>query len=430
MSRASFLGLLASLLILIGLVTLRGPLLALSVPLILYWSYSLWRGPGELALRAERHLSADRAAPNISVTISLTVTNLGDDIEELTLSDGVSAALEILDGSPQHVISLPRGGSFAFDYEVRGPRGAYSFDTLHAQARDHLGLLGQQMDLPTQGQLFVLPLLPRIIEVVIRPRRTRVYAGAIPTRLGGAGVEFFGVRSYLPGDALRRVNWRVAARHPDELYTNESQQERVADVAIVLDGRERSNLYAGGHSLFENSVLAAGSMADALLHQGNRVGLLVYSQYLHWALPGYGKIQRERILHALASATPGASQIFEGLQYLPARLFPAESQIILVSPLVEEDYSPLVQLRARGYQVLVVSPDPVGFEAARLPHAGAKFSKSEVELAARIVRLERAWMLTRLRRAGIRVVEWDVMQPFDQVTRRVFSRRPDLGIRL
>jgi uncharacterized protein (DUF58 family) len=235
-------------------------------------------------------------------------------------------------------------------------------------------------------------------------------------------VEFFGVRPYLPGDPPRHVNWHASARNPDELYSNEFQQERVADVAIVLDGRERSNLHAEGDSLFEHSVLAAGSLADTVLQQGNRVGLLVYSQYLHWTLPGYGKIQRERILHALARAAPGSSQIFEGLQYLPARLFPAQSQIILVSPLIDEDYPTLVRLRARGYHVMVVSPDPVGFEARLLPRRGAKYSAAEVELSARIARLERAWMLGRVRSAGIRVIEWDVRQPFDQVTRAAFSR--------
>jgi uncharacterized protein (DUF58 family) len=234
------------------------------------------------------------------------------------------------------------------------------------------------------------------------------------------------VRPYLPGDAPRHVNWRASARHGEQLYSNEFQQERVADVAIVLDGRERSNLQADGHSLFEHSVMAAGSMADALLQQGNRVGLLVYSQYLHWTLPGYGKIQRQRILGALARAAPGGSQIFEGLQYLPTRLFPAESQIILVSPVIDEDYSTLVKLRARGYQVLVVSPDPVSFESRLLPPRGAKYGVAEVQLSARILRLERAWLLRRIRAAGIRVIEWDVLQPFDQVTRRAFSRASDM----
>ena len=69
--------------------------------------------------------------------------------------------------------------------------------------------------------------------------------------------------------------------------------------------------------------LAAGSLASAFLQQGNRVGLLVYSHYLQWTFPGYGKVQRERILRALAVATPGASQIFEGLQYLADAALPS-----------------------------------------------------------------------------------------------------------
>jgi uncharacterized protein (DUF58 family) len=430
MSRASFLGLFVFVLVLTGLISLHGSLLALSMPMILYWAYSLWRGPDEIALEVERELKPDRAAAQAPVMMRLTVTNLGGDLEELALEDLIPPALKLVSGSPHHMISLSKAQTFAFEYEVQGPRGAYPFERLLAEAGDHLGLLQLRKDIRTPGQLSVLPLLPRIREVRIRPRRTRVYAGTIPARVGGAGVEFFGVRPYLPGDSPRRVNWRVSARHRDELYSNEFQQERVADVAIVLDGRERSNLYAEGHSLFEHSVLAAGSMADALLQQGNRVGLLVYSQYLQWTMPGYGKIQRQRILQALARAAPGASQIFEGLQYLPARLFPAESQIILVSPLIDEDYSTLVQLRARGYQVMVVSPDPVGFERRLLPRPGAKYSASDVELSARIAGLERAWMLRRVRGAGIRVIEWDVLQPFDQVTRTAFSRASDMRHRL
>jgi uncharacterized protein (DUF58 family) len=104
----------------------------------------------------------------------------------------------------------------------------------------------------------------------------------------------------------------------------------VADVGIVLDGRLRTNEFARGHSLFEYSVQAAASLADALLNQGNRVGLLLYASYLGWTLPGYGKIQRERILHALANARTGESQVFSDLEHIPTRLFPPESDICLV----------------------------------------------------------------------------------------------------
>jgi uncharacterized protein (DUF58 family) len=424
MSRGAFLGLLILVFLLSGLATLHGSLVALTVPLLVYLFYGLWRAPDEIKLTVTRNLSQERVAPQTPVHIKVTINNLSGDLEELAIEDVFSPSLKVVTGSNRHIISLSKGDSFSFDYTVAGPRGGYPFETLHAEAGDHLGITCVKRDIRMFGQLFVFPNIARIKHVPIRPRRTRVYAGTIPARVGGAGVEFFGVRDYQPGDSPRQINWQVSARHVDELYSNEYQQERVADVGIVLDGRVRSNLFAAGHSLFEHSVLAAGALADAFLIQGNRVGLLVYSQYLHWTWPGYGKLQRERILYALSHAAPGDSQVFDGLQYLPTRMFPIESQIVLVSPLMEDDYLPLIQLRARGYQVLVVSPDPVSFELTYLT------DQPENRLAARIVRMERELMLNRIQRAGVPLVEWKVALPFDQAARRFFRRRIQIGDRL
>jgi uncharacterized protein (DUF58 family) len=270
-----------------------------------------------------------------------------------------------------------------------------------------------------KGRLFILPPVTRVRHIAIRPRRTRVYAGTIPARAGGPGTEFFGVREYHPGDSPHSINWRASARYTDTLYANEYQQERVADVGVVLDGRLRTNEFAGNHSLFEYSVRAAASIADALLNQGNRVGLLLYASYLGWTFPGYGKIQRERILHALANARTGESQVFDNLQHIPTRLFPPESQLVFVSPLSEDDLKPLIQLRAQGYDVLVISPNPVKFELSYLPA-----SNPRVGLAGRVLHMERLLLLQRLQRASIFVLDWDVSEPFDSLVKRTLSRSP------
>ncbi len=418
MSRPVLLGAMILLLILAGMARLRGSLLALSMPLMVYLVYGLWRAPEKIDVEVRRELGAERVTPQAPVKVSVTVINRGSALEELAIEDVISADLAVVDGNNRHWIPLGRNKTFSFEYTVRGPRGGFPFESVHAEGGDTLGLVRMAQDISVFGQLFVLPTISRIRQVPIRPRRTRVYAGMIPARVGGTGVEFYGVRNYEPGDSPRQINWRVSARHAEDLYSNEYQQERVADVGIVLDGRERSNLFSGGRTLFEHSVLAAGALADAFLTQGNRVGLLIYSQYLQWTLPGYGKLQRERILQALSGAAPGASQIFDGLQYLPTRIFPTESQIVLVSPLVEDDYLTLIQLRARGFQVMVVVPDPVSFEKSYLSAEGSKYEAADVELASRVVRMERDLMLRRMQRAGLHIVEWDVSQPFDQAMRR------------
>jgi uncharacterized protein (DUF58 family) len=416
MKRFIFLSTIIYSLLLAGLVTLQGQLIALAIPFALYLLYGFYNTTESPSLQIERQFSSERVAPDSDILISILIKNNGNHIEELYLEDRLSESLTVRSGSNRHLLRLPKGGTQAVTYTLAGPRGAYQFESISVEARDMLGLICQRKTISVPGQLLVFPEVRRLQSVSIHPRRTRVYAGQIPARAGGAGTEFFGVREYQPGDSPRSINWHASARHAESLYANEFQQERVADVGIVLDARERANLFQGKYSIFEHSAAAAAAISDAFITQGNRVGLLVYGSYLSWTFPGYGKVQREKILQSLARAVPGASTVFEGLEHLSSRMFPPQSQIVLVSSLVHDDLNILVQMRARGYQVMVISPDPIKFELALLP------ASKDVQLAARIIRIERDLLIKRLERAGVRVVEWDVSRPFDQAVGATLKR--------
>jgi uncharacterized protein (DUF58 family) len=420
MSRSLLLGFIIYGLLLAGIITVHGEFITVALPFVLYLLAGYLISPEDAKLEATRHLSTDRTPANSDVTITVTIKNHGSHLEEVLIEDHVPADLTIRSGHSRHLIRLPKDSSYTFEYKVAGPRGGYGFESVRAKITDPFRVTSREVELAAKGQLFVFPTVMRLRHVAIHPRRTRVYAGMIPARVGGTGTEFFGVREYQPGDPPRAINWRASAHHAQEdiLYANEFQQERVADVGMVLDGRLRTNEFAHGHSLFEYSVQAAAALADALLAQGNRVGMLVYAAFLRWTIPGYGKIQREKIMHSLAHAKPGGSEVFADLEHLPTRLFPPESQIIMVSPLHEEDLRPLVQLRAQGYQVLVVSPNPVKFELAYLPKT------RNVELAGRVVAMERGSLLQKVRGAGIQVLDWNVAEPFDHVVKRMLSRPP------
>lgn len=418
MSRSLLITFLIYILLLAGIASVRGEFIALALPFAVYLLAGFLFAPEEVKLEAERHLSVERASPNADVIVAVTIFNRGSHLEEVLIEDILPADLTIRIGHSRRLVRLPKDSSFTFNYTVFGPRGGYGFESVRAKVRDHLAVTSREVRIEAKGQLFVFPPVMRLRHVAIRPRRTRVYAGTIPARAGGAGTEFFDVREYHEGDPLRSINWRASAHHEETLFSNQFQQERVADVGIVLDGRPRTNEFARGHSLFEYSVQASAALADALLMQGNRVGLLVYASFLRWTVPGYGKVQRERILHSLAHARPGGSDVFADLEHFPTRLFPPESQIILVSPLHEDDLMPLVQLRASGYQVLVISLNPVKFELSYLPKT------QNVGLAGRVIHMERALFLQKLRRADIQVLDWDASEPFDLVVKRNLSRPP------
>jgi uncharacterized protein (DUF58 family) len=251
---------------------------------------------------------------------------------------------------------------------------------------------------PTPGLVLVFPSVLTLQKFAIRPSQTRGFAGPIPARRGGSGVNFFGIREYQLGDPPRRINWRVSSRRDEELFTNEFEQEAIADVGIILDARSQTNEANG--QVFEYSVMAASGLAEILLKQGHRVSMLSYGFGIARVYPGYGKVQQHRIMRLLAQVQPGMNYALESLHHLPTRLFSAHSQLIILSPLGEDDREPLVRLRAQGYSVLVISP--------YIPTSPDEMTQPLGETVLRLVRIERTLLISRLKRAGVEVVDWDI----------------------
>lgn len=414
--RSLLIGALVYLLVAVGLGTLTGALLAIALPLVLYLGAVYLYQPKPPQFSLHRSLSHTVAPPDAEVQVTLTVTNAGDHLDEVQIQDNLPKGLRVVDGSPDTLLMLEPGARCEVTYTVTGPRGAYRFQSAGAAIREHFGLFTRHHHYAVPSDLSFLPTVPAVRSVPIRPRRTRGFAGPIPSRQAGSGVEFFGVRTYEPGDPRRWINWRLSARHPREIFVNDFEQERIADVGLILDARERTNITVQGAPLFEHAVEATASLADMFLSDGNRVGLLVYGRGVERTFPGYGKHQREQILRALARARVGGSLVFDSLDYLPTRSFPAKSQIVLISPLCEDDPPVLSRIRARGYEVLVVSPDPIQFEERALPE------NTLSEIALRIARAERTLWMHQVRRLGIPVIDWQVQLPLDVVMRAELRR--------
>ncbi|MGC9398566.1 MAG: DUF58 domain-containing protein [Anaerolineae bacterium] len=418
MSRRLFLEVLLSLLLLLGLSTLEGGLVALMIPLLLYLAAALFDAPVQTRLHARRTLrrkegerarSTQQIAENQAVVVDLEVTNAGEALSRVWIEDRLPAGLELVEGASRLLTPLAAGETVKVTYTVRGRRGAFDFSPVDVTAHDSLGILRRFWRLEAGASLWILPHVERIKAPSLRPRHTHGFAGSIPSGQPGSGVDFYGVRKYHFGDARRHINWRLTARHADTLFTNEFEQERITDVGLILDARQQVNVRYEEASLFEHSVHATASLADAFLRAGHRVALLIYGRALERTFPSYGKVQRARILHALAHARPGDSLVFEHFDYLPTRFFPARSQLVIISPLIPADLPVLARLRARGYHLLVVSPDPVTFEA----RWGAG-EDAAAALAARICRMERTLLLRRLRQYDIRVVDWAVESSLEQ----------------
>ncbi|TLN21988.1 DUF58 domain-containing protein, partial [bacterium] len=223
---------------------------------------------------------------------------------------------------------------------------------------------------------------------------------------------FWGVRDYAPGDSLRWIDWRKVARHPRQLFSKEFEREEMADIGLMLDARAVTNLKYGSASLFDYSVDAAASLADQFIRSGNRVSLLVFGGEMKYVFPGSGKGQLARILDQLAGCDADGAEMINTLRYIPTRLFPSRSVIILISPLQSKDLESLTRLRSEGYQVVLLAPNPVQFAAQEGPRTAL------TPYAVRAARLERAALLWQVRQLGVRVIDWPVDRPLRKHTAR------------
>jgi uncharacterized protein (DUF58 family) len=344
-ARFLLLATLAYLLIFIGLVTVNGGPLALAIPLVVYIGAALIYRPPQVRLSARRQVSGDTVGQSTPIEVVVTITNEGPGLDEVMVEDPLPPGIVLVEGKTRALTSLPAGAEMEMRYTIRAGRGRYYLQDLRVSASDHLGVLRERASVPARFRLLFLPEIPQLRRVLIRPPRTHGHFGPIPSRKPGAGVDFYGLREYQLGDPRRWINWRASARHEEHLFVSQFEQERIADVGIILDARSQSNIMLRhGGSLFEYGVQAAGALSEALLNEGHKVGMLIYGFGMERVFPGYGRVQQERIVRALGQARTGHNFALESLGYLPTRFFPPGSQIVMVSPLTPGDVPSITPL--------------------------------------------------------------------------------------
>ncbi|MFC1879016.1 DUF58 domain-containing protein [Chloroflexota bacterium] len=385
------------------------------MPLMVYLIVGFIQAPGDLTLIANRILDKSGVIAHDEVETRVVIKNQGNALLNLYLNDPLFPSMTIVGGQPHKRLFLSAGDSTELIYKFTAARGIYSWKSMHACASDPLGLFELKSEIPAPGELLVRPAPMKTRPVSLKPRHTLHAPGPIPARLAGSGIDFWGIREYRPGDSLRQLNWRLKARHPRKLFTNEYEREEITDFGLILDSRKLTNADSMEEALFEYSVSAAASLSESFLKNGNRVSLLVYGKPINTVFPGYGKKHLNILLRNLAHARQGEYIPFNYLEYFPARLFPTRSVIVIFSTVHSRDVDVYARFRAYDYDVLLISPDPVDYASRILPSAEIN------TLAYRAARVERIVQLKRLLKLGVKVIDWQVNQPLETIIHKTVN---------
>jgi uncharacterized protein (DUF58 family) len=290
--------------------------------------------------------------------------------------------------------------------------GAYLVGEVLLRAQDRFGLLVFEQTLDLRRPLKVYP-RGEALRKLLRPLETQAFAGNQPPRARGEGIEFADLRPFVPGDRVRRVNWRATARR-GEPWVNETHPEWNTDVVIFLDTFAEAR--TAGSSTLDQAVEAAGSLAAHYIREKDRVGLVAFGGVLNWLTVSSGVVQLYRVLDSLLDAEIFLSYAWKNIDILPVRTLPPRALVLALTPLLDErSVRALTDLRARGFDLAVVEISPVPFVE---PGSGELD-----ELAYRLWLLRRDALRSSYLQLGVPVVEWRKDAPLQAALEEVTTFR-------
>jgi uncharacterized protein (DUF58 family) len=133
------------------------------------------------------------------------------------------------------------------------------------------------LDSQVLSRLASVPLLAR------RPMQGNVSGRHIsPHR--GASVEFAEYRKYVPGDDLRRLDWRAYGRS-DRFYVKEFEADTNLRCCLVVDTSGSMDFGSNGTTKLEYARKIAGSLGYLAIQQGDAVGLSCVAKGLVQSVP-------------------------------------------------------------------------------------------------------------------------------------------------
>lgn len=215
------------------------------------------------------------------------------------------------------------------------------------------------MDQGSDGKIFDPLVLAKIANLALRARYVvdGILSGLHQSRFKGLSVEFCEHRQYLPGDDLKRIDWKAYGKL-DKYFIKEYEEDTNLKGYLLLDCSSSMTYGSNGISKFDYGRTLAASLAYMLLRQQDSVGLAAFSEsILHYIPPRSGTIHVSSVMRALQSLrTSGQTHFREVLQQIMGSIR-RRSLLVVMSDLLgdpDDVLKGLRQLRHMKNEVVVL----------------------------------------------------------------------------
>ena len=158
--------------------------------------------------------------------------------------------------------------------------------------------------------------LKRLHQVEVRSRLVseQLMGGRMTSVFKGRGMDFADVREYVPGDDVRRIDWNVTARLRKP-FIKRHTEERELVVMLLVDASASGHFGTapdvvlqrgdGAPTQRELATVLAGALAFSAIRDGDRVGLVMFSDRIErYVPPRKTRAHVTRLLHELLYTEP------------------------------------------------------------------------------------------------------------------------------
>lgn len=225
-----------------------------------------------------------------------------------------------------------------------------------------------------QRRSFLDPrVIARLAAIPLQSRRPMLgsVSGIHASPHRGASVEFAEYRRYVPGDDLRRLDWRAYGRS-DRFFVKEFEADTNLRLCLVLDTSGSMAFGSSGETRLEYARKLAAALAYLAIQQGDAVGLTCVAEEIVRTIPPRRTPSHLRgLFDVLEQARPhGETQLVSRLHEL-AETIRQRALIVLISDFFVEPQelkSAWEHLRFRKHDVAVfhlLDPQEVNFRFQR-----------------------------------------------------------------
>jgi uncharacterized protein (DUF58 family) len=182
------------------------------------------------------------------------------------------------------------------------------------------------LDTQVLSRLANVPLFSR------RPMQGNV-SGRHPSPHRGSSVEFAEYRKYVPGDDLRRLDWRVYGRS-DRFYVKEFEADTNLRCCFILDTSGSMDFGSTGVSKIEYARKLAGSLGYLAVQQGDAVGISCVSKGVVRSMPpSRNPAHLRTFFDILEQARPGGETQLAAVLHELAETIRQRALIVILSDL-------------------------------------------------------------------------------------------------